>query len=203
MLQAMVQWLVEMIGHMGYTGIFILMTIESSFIPFPSEVVMIPAGYLAYKGEMNLLLSVAVGLLGSLAGAYVNYYLALWIGRPMIERYGKYFFLNQKKFDHACSFFKQHGEISTFICRLLPGIRQVISIPAGLAHMSLGVFSFYTGLGAGIWVFVLTYIGYWVGGNEALVREYSKKTSVWLAVFCCVLIVGYIYFYKKKKTREE
>ena len=151
--------LVSLIGDIGYLGIFLLMFLESTFFPFPSEIVMIPAGYLAYQGELNVYLVVIVGIIGSLGGALLNYYLALRFGRTFILRYGKYFFIKEETLDKLESFFTTHGEVSTFTGRLIPGIRQLISIPAGLSKMNLKVFIFYTSLGAIIWSAILVALG--------------------------------------------
>ncbi|MCQ2379842.1 MAG: DedA family protein [Victivallaceae bacterium] len=154
----------------GLLIIFVFMTIESSFIPFPSEVVMIPAGFLAARGEMttgivwmDCVLAVIVGTMGSLAGAYINYYLALWIGRKFLYTYGKYFFLKPETLERAEEIFRKYGDMATFVCRLLPAIRQLISIPAGLAKMDFKRFTFFTGIGAGIWIVILTAVGAWLG----------------------------------------
>ncbi len=158
----------------GFALIILFMTIESSFIPFQSEVVMIPAGFLAARGELTLgspildaVLAVVAGTVGSLLGAFVNYYLALWLGQPFLVKYGKYFFLPPKNLERAEELFREYGAGATFVCRLLPAIRQLISIPAGLAKMPLGSFTLWTGLGAGIWVAVLTAAGYYFGATTA------------------------------------
>ena len=197
MLEQMTQWLVDTIFQMGYWGIYILMCIESSFIPFPSEVVLVPAGYLAAKGEMDLLLVIAVGLLGSLTGALVNYFGAMWIGRAFLLRYGRYFFVKPAALAKMERFFERHGPISTFTGRLIPGIRQLISLPAGLARMELKLFLLYTGLGAGIWGALLTLLGYLIGDNEALVRTYL--TQITLATLAVVALLLLIYFYRQKR----
>jgi len=154
----------------GLLFIFVFMTIESSFIPFPSEVVMIPAGFLAARGELGLgapvvavWAAIAVGVLGSLAGAYVNYYLALWVGKPFLEKYGRYFFIKPEPLARACEVFNRYGAATTFVCRMVPAIRQLISIPAGIARMPLGSFTFFTGLGAGVWTAILAFAGYGLG----------------------------------------
>ena len=154
----------------GYLFIFVFMAIESSFIPFPSEVVMIPAGFLAARGELaggspltGLSLAVVFGILGSLAGAFANYYLALWVGKPFLEKYGKYFFVKPEPLARACEVFNRYGAATTFVCRLVPVIRQLISIPAGIARMPLAPFTFFTGLGAGIWTAILAAVGYALG----------------------------------------
>ena len=154
----------------GFFLIFFFMAVESSFIPFPSEVVMIPAGFLAWRGELtfqqtavDFSLAFLAGLAGSLAGAYVNYFLAQKLGRPFLQRYGKYFFLSRPTLDRADQIFLEYGELATFVCRLLPGIRQLISLPAGLCNMNLKRFTFFTALGAGFWCLVLMLIGAWFG----------------------------------------
>ena len=198
MLTEIVNWIIQSVGSLGYAGIFIMMFLESSFFPFPSEVVMIPAGYLASKGEMSLTLAIFFGVAGSLAGAIFNYFLAIKFGRAFLIKYGKYLFLKDGALDKLESFFKSHGEISTFSGRLIPGIRQYISLPAGLAKMSLAKFSFYTALGAGIWVVVLALLGYFLGENEALVKEYLTQITIATVGFIVVL-VGIYYYIKKKR----
>lgn len=154
----------------GLVLVFAFMAIESSFIPFPSEVVMIPAGFLAARGELGfsspaaaLSAAILVGVIGSLAGAFVNYYLALWVGKPFLEKYGKYFFVKPEPLNRACEVFNKYGAATTFVCRMVPAIRQLISIPAGIAKMPLGSFTLFTGLGAGVWTAILAFVGYGLG----------------------------------------
>ena len=154
----------------GLLFIFVFMAIESSFVPFPSEVVMIPAGFLAARGEMGIgspilavWVAIAVGVAGSLAGAYVNYYLALWVGKPFLEKYGKWFFLKPAALERACEVFNRYGAATTFVCRMVPAIRQLISIPAGIARMPIGSFTLFTTLGAGVWTAILAFVGYGLG----------------------------------------
>jgi len=200
-MEYIVTWLVDTIGRLGYMGIIALMFLESSFFPFPSEVVIPPAGYLASKGDMNIWLVIISGIFGSLLGALFNYILALWLGRPLLIRYGKYFFLPQKRFAKVDQFFNRHGEISTFVCRLIPGIRQYISFPAGLAKMNLIRFCFYTSLGAGIWVIVLACIGFIVGNNMELVNQYSRHAT--LALITCITIILFFYIRKYLKGHSH
>lgn len=199
----LIEWLVQVIGHMGYAGIISLMFLESSFFPFPSEVVMPPAGYLAWKGEMNLFLVILSGIAGSVLGGLFNYWIAVKWGRPVFEKYGKYFFVTPEALDKADRFFAHHGHISTFTGRLLPVIRQYISLPAGLARMPLAQFSFYTALGSGIWVVILTMLGYFLGSNQALIHQDLKKISICLILGCCLLIVCYIIWYRKKHPKAK
>ena len=153
----------------GLVLVFVFMAVESSFIPFPSEVVMIPAGFLAARGELGLapaaalVAAILVGILGSLLGAFVNYYLALWVGKPFLLKYGKWFFVKPEPLNRACEVFNRYGAATTFVCRLIPVIRQLISIPAGISRMPLGSFALFTGLGAGIWSAILALVGFWLG----------------------------------------
>jgi len=203
MIHDIAQTIVSYIGDMGYWGIFLLMFLESTFFPFPSEIVMIPAGYLAFKGELNLYIVVLAGIAGSVAGALFNYYLAMHFGRKFILRYGRYFFIKEETLDKLEVFFIQHGELSTFNGRLIPGIRQLISLPAGLARMNMAKFAFYSGFGAGIWVVVLVAIGYLLGSNEALISEYLHSATL-IALFCVVLItIFYIVRHKRRKKILE
>jgi len=200
MIHEIAQYLVDTIGSMGYLGIFLLMFLESTFFPFPSEIIMIPAGYLAYQGEMNLYMVVLVGILGSVAGALLNYYLAKSFGRAFILRYGKYFFIKDETLNKLDTFFSEHGEVSTFTGRLIPGIRQLISLPAGLARMNIVKFSFFTALGAGLWIIVLVALGYVVGSNEALISEYLKSATL-IALISVVLII--VFYVVRNRSRKE
>jgi membrane protein DedA with SNARE-associated domain len=199
LLASIVDFIVQTVGSLGYAGIFIMMFLESSFFPFPSEVVMIPAGYLAYKGEMNIYIAIIVGILGSLAGALFNYYLAVKFGRRFLIKYGKYFFIKEETITKMEEFFKSHGHISTFSGRLIPAVRQYISFPAGLARMNLFIFCIYTSLGAGIWVIILTLLGYFLGGNEALIKEYLHTIVIIILVLLAILALW--YYRKTKKTK--
>ena len=199
MLSSVVDFIVQTVGSLGYLGIFIMMFLESSFFPFPSEVVMIPAGYLAYKGEMNIYIAIVVGILGSLAGALFNYYLAIKFGRKFLIKYGKYFFIKEPTIIKMEEFFKSHGHISTFSGRLIPAVRQYISFPAGLARMNLFIFCIYTSLGAGIWVIILTLLGYFLGGNEALIKEYLHYIIIGILV--SLVVLGIWYYNRVKKTK--
>lgn len=198
MLNEIVNFLVQTVNDWGYFGVFALMFLESSFFPFPSEVVMIPAGYLVFKGEMSLLFAFATGVGGSLAGALFNYYLCLFFGRAFISKYGRYVGITDEKMAKFEAFFDKYGEISTFNCRLIPGIRQYISLPAGLAKMHLGKFCIYTSLGAGIWVAILLALGYYIGENEELITEYLHLITLALLAFVGVLSLWY-YFVKVRK----
>ncbi|PZT48263.1 DedA family protein [Helicobacter valdiviensis] len=197
-MSSIIDFIVNLVGDLGYFGIFFMMFLESSFIPFPSEVVMIPAGYLAHKGEMNLFLAIVSGVLGSLVGALLNYFLALFLGRAFLIRYGRYFFFKEETMQKMESFFKKHGHISTFSGRLIPVIRQYISLPAGIAKMNLALFCFYTSLGAGIWVVILAFLGYFLGQNEELIKEYLHLITLGLLVCITLLVAFYVWWQKRR-----
>ena len=206
------QWFVE---NANYLFVFIFMTIESSFIPFPSEVVVPPAAYLACTGsDMNFGLVIVFATLGALTGAFINYYLALWIGRPIVyrfanSRFGHACLIDQAKVEKAEAYFDKKGAISTFVGRLIPAVRQLISIPAGLARMNIGVFALFTALGAGIWNIILAGLGYWLSlhvSREELFDAVEKYNS-YLTYACYaigVFCVAYILWnaFKTKKTTK-
>lgn len=199
-MQALVHWLLDTIGAMGYPGIFLLMAMESSVIPVPSELVMPPAGYLAFQGSMNLPLAILCGTAGSLAGAYVNYFVSHRLGRPLVLKYGRYVLIPPDKFERVERFFLQHGEISTFIGRLLPVVRHLISIPAGLSGMNHLKFSFYTLAGAGIWCSILAGIGYVIGENQRLIMEYSHKALAWVVLSSICLVAVYVRRHRRRQA---
>jgi membrane protein DedA with SNARE-associated domain len=195
---SLVLWLVDAARAMGYPGIVGLMFLESSFFPFPSEVVIPPAGYLASAGQMNPIMVVVCGTAGSLLGAYFNYYIAVRWGRKFFERFGKYFLVSPEALDKAEIFFARHGHISTFTARLLPVIRQYVSLPAGLARMNIVKFSVYTGLGSGIWVTALTALGYWIGGAGEAMYKGLHNITIGLIVFCVAVVAAYVIFYVRR-----
>jgi len=202
MLHELAQELVNLIFDWGYIGIVIMMAIESSFIPFPSELVLVPAGYLAAQGQMSIVAIMGSALVGSLVGAFVNYYLAYTLGRKFLLKFGKYFFIKEETLLKMEEYFEKHGHISTFTGRLIPGIRQLISIPAGLAKMDLMQFSLYTLLGAGIWALVLVFLGYFIGTNEALIHQYLKEITL-VVVMLLVILVTVYYRYQKRKNEGK
>ena len=199
--------------------VFILMAVESSFIPFPSEVIMIPAGFMASRGELtfaqpqiDLAVVFLCGLTGSLAGAYINYSLAMFLGRPFLYRYGKYFFIKQSVLSRAEEIFLSYGEITTFICRLLPAIRQLISLPAGISRMPLSRFTLFTGLGAGIWSLILLGVGYYFGSlsGDMTYGELVLKGKgliadhfIWILIFIVLLLIAYAFIHRMVMRSEK
>ena len=195
-----VNWIVHFVGHWGYTGIVVMMFLESSFFPFPSEVVIPPAGYLVARGEMSMFPVLLAGIAGSILGALFNYGLAVVWGRPFFVKYGRYVLVSEQSLDRADRFFADHGHISIFVSRLLPGIRQYVSLPAGIARMNLPLFTLFTGLGAGIWVVVLALVGYFLGNNQALVDQYLHQIVLLTIVFAFIVVAVYMYCKKRRRA---
>ena len=196
-------------NNMNYLSITLLMTVESSFIPFPSEIVIPPAAYVAGKEDstlhatdsypINVLLIVLFGTIGAMLGAIINYLLAMWLGRPIIyafadSKVGHLCLLSSEKVKKAEDYFNDHGKVSTFVGRLIPGIRQLISIPAGLSKMNFGQFLLYTFLGASIWNVILALLGYIAHGQMDLFHAYSHELSI---AIMALLAVAVIYFIAK------
>lgn len=206
MLESFIQWLLDRFRDLGYPGIVVLMAVESSILPLPSELVMPPAGYLVAKGEMDLVTVIVCGVVGSVLGALANYGLAAWLGRAVVHRVGRYVFVPERSLDRAERFFARHGEISTFIARMLPVVRHLISLPAGLARMPLGRFMLFTALGAGVWCSVLTGIGWFIGHNESVVlgalnqevRHYVAHVMVYLVPALVLVTIGYVWWYRRR-----
>lgn len=187
------------------------MAVESSFIPFPSEVVVPPAGYLAAEGNMNIVLVVLFATLGSLIGAIVNYVISLYVGRPIVYKFadskiGHLCLLNKEKIQKAESFFDEHGVIATLVGRLVPGVRQLISIPAGLAKMNFFKFCLYTVIGAGVWNIVLAMIGFYLHsfvdkeGLKDMVGEYETPIVIGI---CAIIAIAIIIFFIKKRMNKS
>ena len=203
----------------GYAFIFVFMAVESSFIPFPSEIVMIPAGFLAARGELtlrspgsDLALAFAAGLAGSVAGAYFNYYLSARLGEPFLRRHSRWFFIKPAALDRAFEVFNRYGAATTFVCRLVPVIRQLISIPAGLAKMPLGKFTLFTALGAGVWTAILAAVGYTLGRTAGDIsytelvhrgKDLAGQNLPWVILGALALAIGYIALSKLAMGRKK
>ena len=201
------------VNNASYLFVFIFMMIESSFIPFPSEVVVPPAAYLAVqRGDMNIIMVVIVATAGALAGALVNYVLSLLIGRPIVyafanSRFGHACHIDQAKVEKAEHYFDKHGAVSTFVGRLIPAVRQLISIPAGIARMKLWVFCLYTTLGALVWNGILAFLGWWLAQHVSLddLYEAVEKYNSYLTIAGIVLLLFCIAYilYNAFKTKKN
>ena len=206
MLSSFFHWLADTILRLGYPGIVVLMAIESSVLPLPSELVMPPAGYLAAKGQMNGVWAVVAGTLGSVIGALINYGLALYVGEPLLRKYGKYVLISSRSLDRTEMFFRRHGEISTLVGRLLPVVRHLISIPAGVSRMSLGRFVAFTALGAGVWCGILTYLGWLIGRHgqqvEVVIGGYVHHTLLAYVLPAVVVLLGAYVWWRRRRPDE-
>ncbi len=192
------------LSNMNYLTIMILMAIESTFVPLPSEVVLPPAAWLAAKGEMNLFLIIISASVGCVLGALINYTLSFYLGRIIIykladSRYARFFFINREKLQKAEDYFVKNGNISTFIGRLIPGIRHLISIPAGLAKMDLKKFVFFTFVGSLVWNTVLSLLGYFFGKNQDVLMKHFHELQ-WVALGVGAVFIIYLVFRRIRKS---
>ena len=189
--------LVEIIVKLGYFGIFLGMFLESTLIPIPSEAVMIPAGMAVAKQQFNFILVVFYGVFGNVLGAVFSYYIALWLGKPILLKVGRFFWIKSQTITKIELFFIKYGEITVFVGRLLPGFRHFISIPAGLAKMNIIKFLFYTTLGSTIWTTILVIFGYYF----SLHQEYLLN-NIKIVIFVLIAILFLWIFYKYKKSKN-
>jgi len=209
MLESFVHWLLERFRDLGYPGIVVLMAVESSMLPLPSELVMPPAGYLVAKGEMDFAVVLACGVLGSLLGSLANYGLARWLGRAFFLRLGRYVLITEKGLDRSERYFAAHGEISVFMGRMLPVVRHLISIPAGIARMRLNQFVLFTGLGALVWCTILTWIGWFIGSREDVIlevldqeaRRYTGRAVLIVVPVLALIAVAYAWWYRRRASQ--
>ncbi|MBP3716556.1 MAG: DedA family protein [Paludibacteraceae bacterium] len=210
-METIIQFINSCLEHLNYGTITLLMAIESSFIPFPSEIIVPPAGYLAAEGKLDISLVIFFSTLGSLIGATINYYLAYVLGRPILYKFvnskiGHMCLLSQEGLERAENYFNKNGAISTFVGRLLPAIRQLISIPAGLVKLNFFKFVAYTTLGAGIWNCILAFIGYMLHksiGNIDEIPEIAKHYGHYISlVIIVVLVIAALIYYFRMKARK-
>ena len=194
---------INFVHTFGYIGIFIMTFVESTFIPIPSEITLIPAGYLIYQEHMNITPAILASISGTLLGSLLNYTIALKFGRKIFMKYGKYFFLKQGQLESLEKYFINYGSVSTFFGRMLPGIKHFISFPAGLAKMNLKLFCLYTTLGSLIWLCVLLYFGYIIGGNQQLIAQYIKRFNIFIIFITITLVFYLIWRNKLKKSKNR
>ena len=193
------QFLLGLMGQLDYFAIFVLMAAESSILPVPSELVMIPAGYLASQGKLDPWLVIMASSMGSISGSLVSYYLALWLGRPLVLRFGKYFLITLEHLEKAEKFVERHGEISIFTGRFIPGLRHLISMPAGLVKMRLAPFMLYTLVGATLWNLVLLILGYVIQGQQAWLEE----NWFWVVLGALLFAGGVVIVYISKQRQQR
>lgn len=188
--------LTEIIEHFGYWGIFIMTAVESTFMPIPAEITLIPAGYLVAQGQLDGWLVLLMATLGTLFGSLLNYYIAFHYGRSLLIKYSKFFFLSPEKLEDIEHFFRKYGAMSTFFGRLLPGIKHFISFPAGLGKMELKKFSLCTVAGGFLWSLILVVLGYYIGENTELIKKYIRQINFML--FVVVVCIATYYVWKKR-----
>lgn len=198
-----VTWLVAFVEHLGILGIFIMTFLESTFVPIPSEATMIPAGYLVQQGKMGLIPVLAASITGTIGGACFNYWLARYLGRGVFVRFGKYFFMTPEKLAKLESFFAKHGAVSTFVGRLIPGLRHYISFPAGLARMDVRTFCIYTALGGALWMCILVAMGYYIGQNKELMAKYLPLMKLGLVTFIALTIAVYVARHRRRQATTQ
>jgi len=204
MLEQFIDWLLNTLLDLGYPGIIALMALESTVVPIPAELVMPPAGYWVAKGQMNATVAILSGVVGSVLGSLVTYWVAHMLGRPLIRRFGKYVLVTDKALERSERYFAAHGEISVLMGRMLPVVRHLISIPAGLARMSLPAFALYTSLGAFVWCSVLVAIGYVLGRSEGVLRHAEVRHYVTRALLILLpLLVAIVAIYVMRRRRRE
>lgn len=192
-------YITDFISAIGYWGVFILMGLESAAIPIPSEVIMTFSGYLAYQGTFDLALISIVGAAGCMAGSVVSYYVGLWGGRPFIDKYGKYFFMNHHHLEIAEDWFKKYGDKAVFFSRLLPVVRTFISLPAGMGKYDLKKLIIFSFVGSIPWCFALAYVGFWLGPHWKNIIAIFNGLDVVIVLSIAILVV---YFWKKKKANS-
>lgn len=198
----LIEIIVSIVEQLWYMGIFIMMTLESSFVPFPSEVAMVPAGYLVAEGRMSLMLVFLAGTLWAMTGATINYFLGMHLWKPVVQKlihnYGKYIFLNEEHYHKSERYFEKHGVITTLIGRFIPAIRQLISIPAGIFRMNYLTFCILTFIWAGTWNAILIWIGYIAGENSELIKSLKLEVMLVLLVILTVVVLAYIKYVKSQ-----
>ena len=203
-LKPLIDWYLESLATGGYPLIVLLMAIESSIVPLPSELVIPPAAYLAYtKGGMSLLGIVLAGAIGSWLGATAMYWASRWAGRPLVLKFGKFFLISPAKVEQAERWSAAYGNYGIFASRMLPVVRHLIGIPAGIVRMDYGKFSLWTFLGSGIWCAVLCWLGIKAGQDEALMRGELRSLTLWAVGILAVLGIAYWLFVHRQMKADK
>lgn len=197
-------FVINLISDLGYFGVVVAMGIESACIPLPSEIILPFSGFLVYEGQFNLWLASLAGTIGCLVGSLVAYYVGMWGGRPLVEKYGKYVLISHHDLDWADKWFKKHGEVTIFFSRLLPVVRTFISFPAGIAKMNIWKFSLYTVLGSFPWCVALVYVGYRLGAHWEEIRAYFHRFDLLIGIVIIAAVVWYVWRHIRnlKKARK-
>jgi membrane protein DedA with SNARE-associated domain len=193
------QYITAFIDKTGYISVFVFMVMESTAFPVPSETILPFAGFLIAESKLTFTLVIAVSTLGSIVGSLLSYWIGLYGGQPFIERYGRFFLLDHDDLAATERFFKKYGDATIFICRFIPVVRHLISLPAGMGRMNLVRFSIYTIIGAGLWNAFLTVCGFYLRKNWEVVMQYSRIVDI---AVLAILVFGIIFFIKKYVSRR-
>jgi membrane protein DedA with SNARE-associated domain len=202
MFEQILNWIVTFVHDFGYVGLFVMTFLESTFTPIPSEVTVVPAGFLIHQGKMHVLPVMLSCIAGTMSGSYFTYWFAQRFGVRFVKRYGKYFFFSADKLVMVQTYFKEHGSISVFTGRLLPGIRHVIGFPAGLAEMKISLFFIYTFLGSTLWTIILLLVGYFIGSNREMLAHYVTYIKIGMLLAVLLLLPLYIWNHRRKKAKK-
>lgn len=200
MLEHILELIVTFVREFGYIGLFIMTFLESTFTPIPSEITLVPAGYLIHQGDMHWLPVLIACIGGTMAGSGFTYWVAVKFGRKIVKKYGNYVLFTEAKLKWVETYFKNHGEISMFTARLIPGLRHVIAFPAGLAHMDLKKFLVYTFLGSTLWIVILLVTGYLIGSSKDLIQQYIYHIKLGAMAGALLLVGGYILIKRRRKS---
>ena len=201
MLQQFLDFIVTFVHDFGYIGLFVMTFLESTFTPIPSEITLVPAGYLIHEGKMHALPVLLSCIAGTLCGSFFTYFIGAKLGVPFVQKFGKYFLFPESKLAFVQRYFQNHGSISIFTGRLIPGVRHVISFPAGIAQMRLPLFMIYTFLGSTLWILILLGPGYLIGNNKELLTSYVVYIKAG-AVIAVALLVGIYYWNHRRKNKK-
>lgn len=203
MFEEILNMIVTFVHEFGYFGLFVMTFLESTFTPIPAEITMVPAGFLIHRGDMHIVPVLISCIGGTMCGSFFTYWMAKHFGRRIVKKYGHYVLFTEAKLKWVEKYFKSHGEISIFSGRLIPGIRHVISFPAGLAHMDLKLFGLYTFLGATLWILVLLTTGYLIGYNQGMLKHYVLYIKLGAVIAVVLLAFSYIWFQRRKLNKKR